>query len=347
MSKRQMQNRIQNLERKQHQLQQDLRWERSKNKRLIQEIKAAEARVDYIQTISEHRKIPMIRPKSRAKKRVACACALATDWHVEEKVDPKTITYLNEYNLEIARKRAEKFFRGFVFNIQSRSQDFIIKDALLWIGGDIITGYIHEELVESNYLSPTEAAMFAMDLFFAGINYILDNTDVKLTVPCSFGNHGRIAQKKKVSTAAANSYEYLMYHMLARMFKGNRRVKFVIADGSLLYLDVYGYLVRFHHGDDIEYRGGVNGLAVPMGKKIAKWDRARKADLTCVGHFHQIGFYGMSAVCNGSLIGYNAYAQKIGASPEDPMQAFFLIDKERGLCNMTKIWVTESKSAMT
>ncbi len=48
----------------------------------------------------------------------------------------------------------------------------------------------------------------------------------------------------------------------------------------------------------------------------------------------------MSGVTNGSLIGYNAYAQKIGASPEPPMQAFFLIDQERGLCHMTKIWVT-------
>jgi hypothetical protein len=33
---------------------------------------------------------------------------------------------------------------------------------------------------------------------------------------------------------------------------------------------------------------------------------------------------------NGSLIGYNAYALAIKASPEPPVQAFFLIDSRFG-----------------
>ncbi len=286
-----MQSLVEGLERSKSRLQDNLRWERRKNKRLLKEIKDAEERVDFVRTISEHRKIPVIKPKSRSKKRKATACALASDWHVEEDVDPKTISGLNEYNPTIAKQRAEKFFRGFVFNINSRSHDYIIDDALLWIGGDIITGYIHEELRESNWLSPTEATMLGIDFFYAGINHILDNTKIKLlTVPCNWGNHGRTEQKKKVSTAAKNSYEYLMYHVLAKMFRDEPRVKFVISDGSLLYLNVYDTMIRFHHGDDISYHGGVNGLSVPMGKKLARWDRSIKADLTCIGHYHQLGF---------------------------------------------------------
>jgi hypothetical protein len=45
---------------------------------------------------------------------------------------------------------------------------------------------------------------------------------------------------------------------------------------------------------------------------------------------------------NGSLIGYNAYAKKIGASYDQPKQGFFLIDKHRGKSLVAPVWVTES-----
>jgi hypothetical protein len=32
--------------------------------------------------------------------------------------------------------------------------------------GDMISGYIHDELVESNHLSPTQAVLFAQNLLF-------------------------------------------------------------------------------------------------------------------------------------------------------------------------------------
>jgi hypothetical protein len=41
---------------------------------------------------------------------------------------------------------------------------------------------------------------------------------------------------------------------------------------------------------------------------------------------------------NGSGIGFNAYAQRIGASPEEPMQGFCLLDKKYGLTIKTPIF---------
>jgi hypothetical protein len=37
---------------------------------------------------------------------------LASDWHIEETIDPETINYLNEYNPKIAKQRAEKFWNN-------------------------------------------------------------------------------------------------------------------------------------------------------------------------------------------------------------------------------------------
>ena len=41
---------------------------------------------------------------------------------------------------------------------------------------------------------------------------------------------------------------------------------------------------------------------------------------------------------NGSLIGPNAYSLAMGFA-ERPQQAFWLVDSERGCCQMTPVWV--------
>jgi hypothetical protein len=79
----------------------------------------------------------------------------------------------------------------------------------------------------------------------------------------------------------------------------------------------------------VNYGGGVGGLTIPLNKAIAQWDRAMKADLTLVHHFHQ-RFDGGHFLVNGSLIGYNTYAQAIKAAFEEAQQQFFLIHARGG-----------------
>jgi hypothetical protein len=120
-----------------------------------------------------------------------------------------------------------------------------------------------------------------------------------------------------------------MYHAMANYFKDEPRVTMLIPEGAHSYVNVYGYVIRFLHGHDVKYGGGVGGLTIPLNKSIAQWDKAKKANLTCLGHFHQ-RFDGGNFLVNGSLIGYNAFALSIKASAEEPAQAFALIDKKRG-----------------
>jgi len=70
-------------------------------------------------------------------------------------------------------------------------------------------------------------------------------------------------------------------------------------------------------------------LTIPLNKKIARWDTGNRAHLTTLGHFHQ-KVDGGSFLVNGSLIGYNEFAQAIGASYEPPQQVFYLIDARNG-----------------
>ena len=120
-----------------------------------------------------------------------------------------------------------------------------------------------------------------------------------------------------------------MYLHLAAYFRQEPRVTFKIADGIHSYVQIYDQTVRFQHGHAIKYGGGVGGIYIPVNKSIAQWNRARHADLDIFGHFHQ-QVDGGNFLCNGSLIGYSAYALSIKASFEPPKQTLILIDKKRG-----------------
>ena len=140
------------------------------------------------------------------------------------------------------------------------------------------------------------------------------------------------------ATEQGNSLEVYMYHNLALHFAGEKRVRFIIAEGYHTYVDVYGYTVRLHHGHNLRYGGGVGGIFIPVNKAIAQWNKGRRADLDVFGHFHQFKDGG-NFICNGSLIGYNAFALSIKADYEKPQQAFFLIDKKRGKSIVAPIWL--------
>lgn len=272
---------------------------------------------------------------------------VASDWHVEERVDPAKVSYLNEFNTDIAKQRAERFFRAGLRLTNLLAQDIKISTVVLALLGDFISNDIHDEFPEINALPPMHAIVFAQNLLISGIEYILANSPYDLVIPCHSGNHARTTKTTRFSTENGHSLEYLMYLHIATYFKDNPRVQFRIADGYHSYLNIYGKTLRFHHGHSVKYQGGIGGLFIPAFKAIAQWDKARKADLDIFGHFHQMKDGG-NFVSNGSLIGYNAFALSIKADYEPPKQTLLLLDKKRGrTCTWPILLDPEGEQART
>lgn len=259
----------------------------------------------------------------------ATAVMVASDWHIEEKVDPNVVSGLNEYNLDVAQKRTTKFFKSGLRLVRLLQQDVRIDNLVLALLGDFISGDIHEEVAEVCQLPPTEAIILAQNTIISGIDFLLNNSNVTLTVPCHSGNHGRTTRTTRFATENGHSLEYLLFCLIASHYRHEPRVKMQIATGMHSYLDIYGKTLRFHHGHAVKYNGGVGGIYIPVNKAIAQWDKGRRADLDVFGHFHQ-HIPAPKFVCNGSLIGYNSFALSIKADYEPPQQSLFLMDKKRG-----------------
>jgi hypothetical protein len=272
---------------------------------------------------------PVARREIKSGLREACPVVMISDTHVGETVRSEAVNGLNAYNPKVCRERFARLREAVRWELALERHAFKMRDIMLWLGGDLITGTIHEELLESNSMSTTQEVLFAQEMCEAQIDDLLADDFERIIIPTSHGNHGRNTLKRRISTGAMNSYEWLLYKSLERRYEEEKRVEFVIAGGALNYLKAYDTTLRFTHGDDIMYGGGVGGITIPILKKIAQWDKSRRADETIMGHWHQrLTHRGLNV--NGSLIGYSAYALSIGASPEPPEQGMFLVDSQYG-----------------
>lgn len=300
-----------------------------KNKKLMREMGRLKKEVLAFEKIKP-KNFFCITPKLRGKSGEATVVVLASDWHIEERVDPATINNLNEYNLSIAEKRAIEFFRHSLRLTDILSRDVKITTMILALLGDFITGDIHDEMLETAEIEPTLAIIRAQRIIISGVQFLLDNSELNLVIPCHSGNHARTTKETRFATEAGHSLEYIMYHMIADHFRGEKRIKFIIPRSYHSFVRVYGEVIRFHHGHSIRYAGGIGGLTIPVNKAIAQWNKSNKeVTLDCFGHWHT-RFDGGNFLANGSNIGFNAFAVSIKASYDKPSQTLFLIDKKRG-----------------
>jgi hypothetical protein len=258
---------------------------------------------------------------------VATAVAVASDWHWGEVIEADDVNGLNEFNSKIAKERAEAFFVNTLKLVKLNQNGIKIDNIVLAILGDMISGNIHAELMENNEMLPVDQILEVQNVIASGIKMLRD-AGLNVLCVCHSGNHGRATEQRRVSTEAGNSFEYLMYHNIAKLFENDKKVNFIIPRSYLSYVDINGFVVRFHHGHALKFAGGVGGLFIPSYKAIFNWNVSRKADLDVFGHFHQFRD-GKLFVSNGSLVGWNAFATAIKAQFEKPTQAFFLIDEGR------------------
>lgn len=276
----------------------------------------------------------------RAQGSSATAVWVASDWHVGEKVTYAQTNGLNQYNPEISKSRGEQFFTNALRLTNMMAKEVHIDTVILALLGDFITGHLHLDAVETNYLPPVEETIYAQNIIISGIEHVLKHSKYSLIIPCHSGNHGRTTKFSHFGSENGHSLEFFMFHNLQDHFRDESRVRFIISEGAHTYVDVYGYSLRFLHGHDIKYGGGVGGLTIPVNKAIAQWDKGRKAHYTIFGHFHQ-RFDGGNFIANGSMIGYNAFALSIKASAEPPAQQLFLVDSKRAKTGVWPILFTD------
>lgn len=265
------------------------------------------------------------------------AIALFSDAHIEETVYPSSVLGLNEYNIDIAEERIQKYFVNLVKALNEDQVENLVFASL----GDTISSFIHDELMETNSLTPLEATFKAQSLIYSGLKYIVDNSSVKhIKFIGIVGNHGRTTKKIQHSNGYAMSYEWLMYKNIEKEIQlTDLPIEVEIPRSEMAILQTSdGKKYMFMHGFQIKTAGvsTVCGIYPALNRLSLKLDRNFHQDKIYIGHFHSCISI-PNATVNGSIIGFNAYSLSNGFSYEKPAQMYELYDSQ-GLILTRKIY---------
>ena len=269
---------------------------------------------------------------------VRYAVALFSDAHIEETVEPASVLGKNEYNVSIAETRIKNYFNNLAICINKDHVEELIFASL----GDTISGYIHDELAQTNGLTPSEATIKAQSLIYGGLKFLCDNTKLNsIKFIGIVGNHSRTTKKIQHSNGYKLSFEWIMYQNIKNMCEiTGLPIEFNIPESEMAVVDMPdGKRFVFVHGYQIKSGGNgtVCGIYPALNRLAMKWDRTFNQDKIYLGHFHSCVSI-PNAVVNGSIIGFNSFALSNGFAYEEPAQMYEVYDTERGLLLTRKIY---------
>lgn len=289
-------------------------------------------RFEALLALKQPLKVPPLVPTARGRAASGgVAVAVWSDWHVAERIDAAKVRGLNEFNPEIAERRAAHCAMSTLRLFRHVRKSYSVDSMLLFLGGDFITGYLHEELAQTNYMGPVEEGRFAEKLLISSIRHLAEEKGLRrLHIVAQRGNHGRTTRKMQFKNDFETSYETWVYAHLADVFAGDPRIVMEVPKADVHCVPVLkDWLVRCYHGHQVRYSDGVGGVTIPLNKWQAKQNATERAAFNLMGHYHHYSEPNTVTTMNGSLKGYDEYAASGGMPFQPPLQSFLLLDVER------------------
>ena len=321
------------------------RTERDILKAQVRELEAdldqAEIRSQLFTQLAGHNYKPPAWLTKPPKKSSGVVCTILSDTHFDEVVKPEEIGYRNEYNREIAVARLENYFQKIILLTKDYITGINYEGCVLFLGGDIFSGDIHEELTQTNEDTMLSSVIFWTEQITAGINLLAEHFKY-VHIPCVVGNHGRRTRKPRAKLRAKDNFDWFLAKTLEQRFIENKKVTFEVATGADLMVDVQDTTYLLTHGDQARGGGGIGGIWPPLMRLVARKRNNTDFDYMVLGHFHQLIMAPSSGfLLNGSLKGYDEYAAIENFAYEVPQQALWINVPEKGILWQTSLLVDD------
>ena len=277
-----------------------------------------------------------------------------SDWHWGESVPSAQVGGVNEYNEATAEARVKRL----VSTTISLAKDHMVRPSypgiVICLGGDMITGAIHEELALTNWGTVQEQFLQVQEQLIAAIGAMADAFG-RVFLPCVVGNHGRDTIKSHFKNRVFQNYEWNIYHQLRRHFARDKRIQFLIPDETDACFTVLGHRFLLTHGDTLGVKGGdgIIGAIGPIARGTFKVGRSeaqigRDFDTLLMGHWHTYIPRGdaVPAIVNGSMIGYNEYARLALRVPYSrPSQALWFVHQDHGITAQWQVYLDDKRQS--
>ncbi len=276
-----------------------------------------------------------------------------SDWHYGERVFAAQVGGVNEFNRAIAKVRIKRLVDILLDLTMHHMTNPKYPGIVVCLGGDMISGNIHDELRETNDGSVQQTLLDLQELLISALTLLADKFG-RVFVPCVVGNHGRGTLKPRAKNRVYESFEWNLYCQLERHFLRDQRVQFLIPGETDAHFSVLGHRFLLTHGDALGVKGGdgIIGALGPITRGTIKVGRSesqigRDFDTLLMGHWHTFIPRGdaSAALVNGSLKGYDEYARLFLRVPYSrPSQSLWFIHEKHGFTAQWPIYLDELRT---
>lgn len=293
----------------------------------------------------------VIAPSLHAPSSPGFPMTIWSDIHCGEEVRLSEMGGLNVYNREVMFERADKLVTGTIKLLRNYA-GLRPEYPGMWInlGGDLISGGIHEELRETNWGTIEEQAVDIGECLISCLLAMAGEFATegrKIYVPCVVGNHGRHSLKPVAKRHVRENREWGVYRSIARQLADDTRFEFFIPDTPDFHYEVYGHRFMLTHGNQIGAKGGDGhiGAVGPITRGTMKTGRAEAQvnlgfDTMVIGHWHSYQPRGalVPTITNGCWKGFDEFAKNVLRVPFSPaQQALWLVSPSHGIVNQTPV----------
>jgi hypothetical protein len=283
-----------------------------------------------------------------------CPIGVWSDPHYGEVVVSEEVNGINEYNKTIAKKRLFRLFDTTVdlaYNHMGRAKTEY-PGIIICLGGDMIGGDIHEELMATNDRTPQQAVDDMTDILAGGIEKMAGAFG-KVYCPAVVGNHGRATRKPRMKGRVFTNYDWSIYANLARYFKREKYIQIDVPNNADCHFKSFGTRYMLTHGDSLGVKGGdgIIGAVGPIMRGSMKVGLSEQQvghdfDHLIMCHWHQM-LWLPNITVNNSIKGYDEYVHLgLRARYSRPSQALWFNHPEHGITARWEIFLEGKKNAI-
>lgn len=269
-----------------------------------------------------------------------------SDVHMDENIDLEQMDGLNSFSRSVCAARVTRFFEKSAALMTKYWHGAPPERIALLLGGDMISGDIHEELAKTNDFGVLSSIRAVAEVIAAGVDHLLESVPgAALDIYTVDGNHGRLTRKPEAKNSAMNSTDIMVSHLVEMRVAPRDDVSFYYAASPDCLFDIYGRNVLLTHGDKIGSRGGT-GFIGPVANIIKGFARVQQNymdrgvplyKIHC-GHFHTTSVT-PQGFSNGSIPGPSEYGQAGRFRFEPPQQTYVVHHADKGVIETRNILV--------
>ncbi|MBS0359870.1 MAG: hypothetical protein JSR98_00710, partial [Proteobacteria bacterium] len=164
---------------------------------------------------------------------------ITSDFQVGEVIRQAETDHAHGYDVATFRRRYRRLIETAIHLCFHHQAEWTFPGIVYERLGDTISGGIHDELAETDELTPIEAVTVAAEEEAAGISQLAQAFGRVLVMECGGGNHDRDTKKPRSKQAGAHSFDRLVSYILRLKFQGDERVAFQGTESPDIWFPVY------------------------------------------------------------------------------------------------------------